>query len=106
MRACPRGVKVTSGLCLWPDSLGKAATTSRSSVEAGTGPGQWAGPGHDLSKMLGAPPPQTRPTAHGFCKGGSAFFFFFFLIKSSPNGLYFSYRFNFRNSLTFAIAEN
>lgn len=39
---CPRGVKVTSGLCLWPDSLGTAAATSRSWVGAGAGPGQWA----------------------------------------------------------------
>lgn len=43
--ACPHGVKVTSGLCLWPDSLGTAAATSRSWVGAGSQPGQRAGSG-------------------------------------------------------------
>lgn len=71
MRACPRGVKVASGVCLWPDSLGRAAATSRSSVGAGAWPGQWVVAGHSISKMLGAPPWQTRPTAQEFCKRGS-----------------------------------
>lgn len=69
MRACPRGVKATSGLCLWPDSLGTTADTSRSSVGAGLRPGKWAvGSGQWLGitfprhwePRLGGPDPQHR----------------------------------------------
>lgn len=97
MRACPRGVKVTSGLCLWPDSLGRAAATSRSSVgeELGQGSG-WAQHFQDVGSPASA--------EHGFCKRGNAVFFF--LIKHSLNRLYFSHDYKFRNGLTFAIAEN
>lgn len=38
---------------------------------AGAWPGQWVVAGHNISKMLGAPPWQTIPTAQEFCKGGS-----------------------------------
>lgn len=45
MRACPRGVKVTSGLCFWPDSLGTAAVLPEAQwgQEHGQGSGQWLG---------------------------------------------------------------
>ena len=69
MRACPRGVKVTSGLCLWPDSLGRAAATSRSSV--GEELGQGSGRAQHFQDV-GSP----ASADHGFCKRGSAFFFF------------------------------
>lgn len=64
--SCPRGVKVTSGLCLWSDPLGTVAITSRSLVWAGAEPGQWATAGHNISKTMGASPQQSGPTAHVF----------------------------------------
>lgn len=97
MRACPRGVKVTSGLCLWPDSLGTAAATSRSSVGAGARPGQRAVAGHNISKMLGALPRSPDPQPRVFAKEAVSF------IQQSGHSLkwlYFSQHFHFRNGLT------
>lgn len=73
MRACPRGVKATSGLCLWPDSLEEQPPLPEA---------QW----EELGQVGLA---QTFPRCWSlawqimvFAKRGSAFFFFFFF-KSS-----------------------
>ena len=64
MRACPRGVKVTSGLCLWPDSVGmqQPLPEAQWGQSHGLGSGRWAGPAFPRcwEPRLGRPDPQPR----------------------------------------------
>lgn len=96
---CPHGVKVTSGLCLWPDSLETAAATSRSWVGAGAQPGQCA-------VACTAFPRCWEPR---FCRPDSQHMVFAKEMvpfpKCSFNRLYFSDHFNLKGGLAFTTTQ-
>ena len=87
-----------SGQTRWEEQL--PLPEAQWGQERGQGGGQW--PSTTFPRCWEPRLDRADPQPMGFVKEAVPFIF----IKHSLNRLYFSYHFNFRNGLTFAIAEN